>query len=94
MSLFTERHYFLISQRISAEDNFFCCWERLSHDSKVFGIVWDTDIFYARVFTKKIEARTERSRMISYDNRGKYKVVKMSATRLNFLREKLHKSNP
>lgn len=84
-----EKHYFLISQKIDGEDNYFCKWERLHPTSQVFGIIWDTDIDYARIFIRKIDAKKERSRMIHYDKRGKYIVVPMTEKTLRKLGRKL-----
>lgn len=77
MSTYIINHYWLITQKINGEVNYFCNWERLHDSSPVFGIVWDTDINYAHIFTDKTQARAERGRMYKYDSRGNYKVRKM-----------------
>lgn len=93
MSLFIEKHYYAIVQVIDGKRHYYCRWEKLHPESKIWGIVWDWSLGWAfrdgGLFESKQQAKKMRSRIAAFDRKVPCKIVSINNSLIKKELEKL-----
>lgn len=81
--MYTDRIYWIIEMGIDGETNYYCGFRRHPANPTIFGIEWDTDIIFAKVFDSEIQAQLGLQSIIKYDPRTPARIVEIPGKVLN-----------